>query len=96
MRNLSYAALALVAGLSLTSVAQADEYTTQEVRDQYAVAAESAAHNQPLLPFTAQATARTAASKAQAPAATQDAIVGPFSDKDAHSGPAHFGIPSRL
>jgi hypothetical protein len=96
MRNLSYAALALVAGLSLTSVAQADEYTTQEVRDQYAVAAESAAHNQTLLPFTAQATARTAASKVQAPAATQDAIVGPFSDKDAHSGPAHFGIPSRL
>ncbi len=94
MRTLSYAALALVAGLSLTSVAQADEYTTQEVRDQYAVAAESAAHNQPLLPFTAQATARTAAP--QAPAATQDAIVGPFSDKDAHSGPAHFGIPSRL
>ena len=39
MRNLSYAALALVAGLSLTSAAQADEYTTQEVRDQYAVAA---------------------------------------------------------
>lgn len=86
MRNLSYAALALAAGLALSGAAQADEYISASNRENYAVAAQSAASEQALLPAFANATARTAAFRPAAPASQ---IVGPFSNADAHSGPAH-------
>ncbi|GGF88042.1 hypothetical protein GCM10007301_54970 [Azorhizobium oxalatiphilum] len=97
MRTMSYAALALVAGLAFSGAASADEYVSQANRDNYAVLAQSAPAatvyrtNESLLPLTAAPTARTAR-----PASANDQIVGPFSDKDAHSGPSHSGIPSRL
>ncbi|WP_029005004.1 hypothetical protein [Azorhizobium doebereinerae] len=102
MRTISYAALALTAGLALSGAAQADEYVSAANREQYAVSAQGFLPNtatEQLLPTAAQATARVHATAAQqqAPATnSQDEIVGPFSDKDPHSGPAHSGIPSRL
>ncbi len=84
MRNLSYAALALAAGLALSGAAQADEYISAANRANYAVAAASAASDQALLPRAARPMANPLAWTAQ-PAA----IVGPFSSGDAHSGPAH-------
>ncbi len=86
MRNLSYAALALAAGLALSGAAQADEYISAANRETYAVAAHSAASEQAMLPSFANATARLATVRPSAPAAQ---IVGPFSNGDAHSGPAH-------
>jgi len=86
MRNLSYAALALAAGLALSGAAQADEYISAANRENYAVAAASAASEQSLLPAFANATARLATVRPSAPASQ---IVGPFSNGDAHSGPAH-------
>ncbi|GGF64417.1 hypothetical protein GCM10007301_25290 [Azorhizobium oxalatiphilum] len=112
MRNLSYAALALVAGLSLSGAASADEYESQANRDNYAVSAQghfpgfqSPAFatqnfgNQSLLPTAAQATSNTGrlTTYQQFQAVNpHDEIVGPFSDQDPHSGPSHSGIPSRL
>lgn len=87
MRNLSYAALALAAGLALSGAAQADEYISAANRENYAVARQSAASDQALLPAFANATVRSLRPfQAAAPAAQ---ITGPFSDADAHSGPAH-------
>lgn len=106
MRTLSYAALALVAGLAVSGAARADQYTADRNREQYAVSAQgfvpglTAARttNQNLLPANAQPTAGTFFLNPQVQTANpQDQIVGPFSDKDAHSGPSHSsGTPSRL
>lgn len=94
MRNLSYAALALAAGLALSGAAQADEYISASNRENYAVAAQSAAASeQTLLPLTARAMSATTL----APAATTyqtPAVVGPFDNSDAHSGPSHHGSPA--
>ncbi len=93
MRNLSYAALALAAGLALSGAAQADEYISAANRENYAVAAQSAASNQALLPLTVQATAATRHQATQ-PTFHAPAVVGPFDNGDAHSGPSHSGSPA--
>ncbi|WP_341992343.1 hypothetical protein [Azorhizobium sp. AG788] len=96
MRNLSYAALALAAGLALSGAAQADEYISASNRENYAVAAASAASEHALLPLSAQATAATRHQPAQPaqPTFRVPGVVGPFDNGDAHSGPAHSGSPA--
>lgn len=97
MRKLSYAALALAAGLALSGAAQADEYISAANRENYAVAAQSAATEHALLPLTAQATAATRQTIWQAPAQPTfhtPAVVGPFDNADPHSGPSHSGSPA--
>ncbi|GGF87606.1 hypothetical protein GCM10007301_54340 [Azorhizobium oxalatiphilum] len=90
MRTMTYAALALAAGLAFSGAASADEYISQANRDNYALSAQghfpgAAAASQSLLPANAQATVRFAPQGAiQAPAA------------DPHWGPAMEGTPSRL
>ncbi len=91
MRNLSYAALALAAGLALSGAAQADEYISGSNREAYAVAAASAASDQSLLPSFASPTANAHQRSWSAKPAQ---IVGPFDNGDAHSGPAHHGSPA--
>ncbi len=93
MRNLSYAALALAAGLALSGAAQADEYVSAANRENYAVAAASAASEHALLPLTAQATSATRHPSAQ-PTFHAPTVVGPFDNGDAHSGPSHSGSPA--
>ena len=95
MRKLSYAALALAAGLALSGAAQADEYISASNRENYAVAAQSAATEHALLPLTAQATsAARQARPATQPTFHAPAVVGPFDNGDAHSGPSHSGSPA--
>lgn len=101
MRYLSTTALALIAGLTFAGAASADEYISNANRENYAVSAQghfsgtaplaavSTPFNETLLPAGAAPTSHVMAR-------TNDRIVGPFSDLDAHSGPAHSGVPSRL
>ncbi|GGF64430.1 hypothetical protein GCM10007301_25310 [Azorhizobium oxalatiphilum] len=88
MRNLSYAALALVAGLAVSGAASADEYLSQANREQVAVSAQGflpgASASEALLPANALPTA-----KGLQLHSAGALVSGPFADTDAHSGPAH-------
>lgn len=86
MRNLSYAALALLAGLAVSGAARADQYTADMNREQYAVSAQgfAAAANETLLPANAGPTA-----KGLQIHSAGALVSGPFADTDAHSGPSH-------
>lgn len=94
MRYLAIAPLAVAAAMSFSSLAFADEYVSQQNRENYAVQRNDI--NAFTLPDQAQPVVMMhTTERATDPVAANPLPGGVFSDQDAHWGPGHNGSPAQ-